>query len=412
MRAPVLLTTVLALCATTAWAQNAPAAAAATPAPAAPLQLEVALRGYAAGDRVGRTSAGDSAIDRLDGYAWADRTLCAVGSGTSAPASNTPWIGWHFSGAVQGTVSEGGRNAVVFRVEWQRVWENGARVAEGVKGTQSSSLREGERLELDRVNAADGAVGGCGASNVRLEVGVVARPAYRMAVANQARDMLAGAQAAGRGGAGSVAAAPTTGDFAKRFKEYDSALQGFLKQPGSYDAELWLVHRRPDGTETTEQMQKVRFTGSDVAFNFPAVVVTTSKGDLTLDFTGTLRAGVGPDAKSFPSLYARGLNVNPLADAQSRAFFLFNSADGTPIRNAMVDGTNADNAVRIAVTIARRVRGGSPAIDSRGGSYFFMDVPAPTDVVSFEFPSLPNVTPDLLKGHTFSLRIRVTPVAK
>ena len=53
---------------------------------------------------------------------------------------------------------------------------------------------------------------------------------------------------------------------------------------------------------------------------------------------------------------------------------------------------------------------GTPPLDTRGGSYFFMDVPASDDVLSLEFPSLQKATEDLLKGHTFSLRIKIMPV--
>jgi hypothetical protein len=198
-------------------------------------------------------------------------------------------------------------------------------------------------------------------------------------------------------------------------KQLESAkLRSFLQLPGSYDAELWLVHRHPDGTESTELHQTVQFTGADVAFTFPAVVVSTPKGDLTLDFSGTLRAGAGPDAKSFSTFDSFIPSAVPQqgVDGMGRSFFFFNS--DTTSWSAAPGGTAADNAaVHIAVTLARRARGGgTPPIDSRGGSYFFMNVPAPTDVVSFEFPSLPTVGEDVLKGHTFSLRIRVTPKSK
>src|SRR5689334_24445019 len=63
-----------------------------------PLMLEVAARGYLAGGRMG-SLAGDSAVDRLESYVWADQSLCAMGAGDQPP-STTPWIGWHFTGTV------------------------------------------------------------------------------------------------------------------------------------------------------------------------------------------------------------------------------------------------------------------------------------------------------------------------
>ena len=442
MRSLSLVTAALALCATSVWAQTTQNVPAATAAPAS-LQLEVALRGYGADDRA-RSLAGDSAVEKIDSYVWADRTLCGLGAGNNAPAA-TPWVGWHFVGTVHGIVNEGGRSAVVFRVEWQRVWENGAHVAEGAKGVSDSSLREGERLELDRV--IGGGSSACQTTQVRLEVGAVTRPAYRVGVSGGSgiaraggRGAAAGGVASGTGsgvgggagsgtgsGAGSGVAGGTTGSTTGRNAEearafYADALKRlqeskfqFATTPGSYDAELWLVHRHSDGTESTELHQTIQFTGTDVAFTFPAVVVSTSKGDLTLDFSGTLRAGAGPDAKSlFPSFRSATPPTEVLngVDGRGRSFFFFNS-DADQF-TTVSGGAAADNAaIRIAVTIARRVRGGgTPPIDTRGGSYFFMNVPAPTDVVSFEFPSLPSVGEDPLKGHTFSLRIRVTPKAK
>lgn len=404
MRPLSLLALAVTLGATSAWAQNTQPAPSALPTlTAAPLQLEIAVRGYGADDRA-RSLAGDSAVDKIESYVWADQSLCSLGSANAAPAA-TPWVGWHFVGTVQGVVSENGRRSILFRVDWQRMWENGARVPSGSttskSGGSTTSLREGERLELDRLTGGPG--GPCGTTNVRLEVGSVVRPTYRVELAGRAREMLAGARAAGADTR--VLPNAAYADAVKQFK-----LRGSLA-PSSYDAELWLVHRHPDGTETTESQQTVRFSGTDLAFTFPAVVVKSSKGDLTLDFNGTLRAGIGPEAGAFPSWLVRSYAGS---DATPRSFYFFNSGDAYATGFAGRGTAGGDNAVRIAVTIARRVRGGgtTPPLDTRGGSYFFMNVPAPADVVSFEFPSLPNAGDDPLKGHTFSLRIRVTPVAK
>ena len=420
MRSFSFFAAVLALGATTAFAQSAPAAVTAVPVP---LQLEVAVRGYAADDRA-RSMAGDSAADKIESYVWADRSLCGMGAGSTPPAA-TPWVGWHFVGTVQGVSQDAGRASVTFRVEWQRMWENGAKVADGSKGVSSTSLREGERLELDRVT---GGGEGCSVTQARLEVGAVARPTYRLAVGNMLNTMRTG-RAGGRGAApapqattgtatGSKVIAPKVETFNKEdlmkvFQE--KTFKRSFHMPGTYDAELWLVHRYPDGKETTE-LKKVQFTGADLAFTFPAVVVTTAKGDLSLDFSGTLRAGVGPEAATVSSFFrtnlaTRGFTTN--ASATDLTGIAWRPKPQTGVAPSPA-AAGADNAVRIAVTIARRARANfTPPLDLRGGSYFFMNVPAPDDVISFEFPSLPQPgTEDLLKGHTFSLRIRVTPVAK
>jgi len=387
-----------------------------------PLQLEVAVRGYAADDRA-RSMAGDSAVDKIESYVWADRSLCGMGAGSTPPAA-TPWVGWHFVGTVQGVSQDAGRASVTFRVEWQRMWENGAKVPDGSKGVSSTSLREGERLELDRVT---GGGEGCSVTQARLEVGAVARPTYRLAVGNMLNNVRT-ARAGGRGAATAPQATTGTATGTKviaprieAFKNQELMTQlqektfkrGFLL-PGTYDAELWLVHRYPDGKETTE-LKKVQFTGADLAFTFPAVVVTTPKGDLSLDFSGTLRAGVGPDAASFSSFSRTNLDSHTFTFNKSATDLTGIAWRPNPQTASapMQAAAGADNAVRIAVAIVRRARASfTPPLDLRGGSYFFMNVPAPDDVISFEFPSLPQGTEDLLKGHTFSLRIRVTPVAK
>jgi hypothetical protein len=61
------------------------------------------------------------------------------------------------------------------------------------------------------------------------------------------------------------------------------------------------------------------------------------------------------------------------------------------------------------LTLARRARAtGNPFIDTTGSSSMILDVPKPEDVLSFEFPALQKATEDLLKGHVFSLRVRIT----
>jgi hypothetical protein len=41
-----------------------------------------------------------------------------------------------------------------------------------------------------------------------------------------------------------------------------------------------------------------------------------------------------------------------------------------------------------------------------------MDIPAADDVLSFEFPALQRSAENLLKGHQFSLRLRMTQPAQ
>ena len=111
-----------------------------------PLMFEVAARGYLVGGRTG-AMAGDSAADRLDSYVWADQTLCGMGAGDQ-PSGATPWVSWHFTGTY---VLAGIPGEMTVRIDWKRVWENGAKVQNSAGGSQTIKLRNGERVELDRV---------------------------------------------------------------------------------------------------------------------------------------------------------------------------------------------------------------------------------------------------------------------
>lgn len=415
MRSVAVFTTALALVASTALAQTKTVTRnELTKTMTTPMSLEIAVRGYAA-DGTARSMAGDSTAEKMDGYVWADKSLCVMGSGNAAPAT-TPWVGWHFTATLQNGPKELTKDAasafsvvyggaVSFRIEWQRAWDNGAKVAEGPKGVSTSSLRDGERLELDRVTVTPTA--GCSTSQARLEVGAVARSAYRLGFFKNSPEW-----AAAGGDFGSNTWVVKRGDVATSYqvlsdklKRFDAKEWGHLA-PGSYDAELWLVHRKPDGTETT-QRQTLRFTGTDQTFTFPAVSVATSKGDISLDISGSVRAVVGPNPDGYAWSFF-GSN-----------YYSWTTKDGQTNRLVKPGGTvasanaAADNAIRLAVSISRRAHAAStPPLDTRGASFFFMDVPDAADVVSFQFPALQKATEDLLKGHTFSLRIRVTPVAK
>jgi hypothetical protein len=256
-------------------------------------------------------------------------------------------------------------------------------------------------------------------TQVRLEAGVVGSSAYERNLGYYFQRGGTGAgQGAGTGaGAGSglsgwmsgtgvgdanwvlLPKMKTTDAWYKDFVDVarkNATNKGFpgLTTIGSYDAELWLVHRRPDGTETTQQ-QSVRFSHADQTFTFPAVVVPTSKGDVSLDISGSVRAATPADAFERSSYFQFGGDTSVLR--WTRAYGAV---------------TTKDTPLGVALTMTRRGRAaGTPALDTRGGSYFYVDMPPATEVLSFEFPALPAAE-TLLKGHTFSLRIRVKPVEK
>ena len=62
------------------------------------------------------------------------------------------------------------------------------------------------------------------------------------------------------------------------------------------------------------------------------------------------------------------------------------------------------------LSIARHARRTTPFVDTRGATDMSLEMPKPGDVLSFELPPLQKATEDLLKGHTFSIRVRITEV--
>lgn len=373
------------------------------PSAGAPLTVEVAVRGYLANGRAG-SLAGDSGVDRLEGYVWANQTLCGLGAGDDAP-STTPWVGWQFTGSV---VSDS-PGQMVLQIDWQRVWDKGARIQNGPKGSERLTLRGGERVELDRIVPAT--TGACGTVEAKLEVLVAPRPAYLFLSGRGVAGGVSGgvpSASRGRGAAGGVAAGrgagATTGARGGVASGVGSgAGQGgrgslpytLFSMRGAYDAEIWLVHRKPDGTEAVQQ-QTVRFSSAAREFAFPPIQIAGADGALTLDITGSLRS------------------ITLLAGSRGVGLFTGGRASGSrPAAGAQASTAaklTASQTPMFAVSIARRVRRATPFLDTRGATDMSIEIPKPTDVFSFELPPLQKATEDLLKGHTFSIRLRMTQV--
>jgi hypothetical protein len=409
----------------------------------APLVLEVGMRQYRADNQTGGSAGNSAASGQFESYVWTTTDLCGMSASSSEPTTR-PGVGWHVTGEIVTPASAGAEQLTV-NVKWQRVWDKGARVQNVASGSRSITLRSGERIELDRVLPAGASP--CGATDARLEASVTAQPAYRLSVnrfqfptarggrgyspgttsVTGSTDVTAasagaaaggGGRGAGRGagrgvGAGTgngTGAATTTVDPAtgaatvtgggrggRGAAANDTSLNAadraalIAKARGNlrmmvvptYDAELWLVHRTPDGKEIVQQ-QTVRFGGfgpPNGTFTFPPIQVQTSKGVIGIDISGRLQSSVGSEP-----------------------------GDGSVISQTTAEPAAAPH---ISVKIDRRAHlSGPPLLDITGGSSMVIDVPSPSDVLSFEFPALQKSAEDLLKGHQFSLRVRVTPSSR
>jgi hypothetical protein len=171
--------------------------------------------------------------------------------------------------------------------------------------------------------------------------------------------------------------------------------RGYLRTLAQYTSELWLVHKQPNGEEHVQQLS-IRFGPAGSDYSFPPVQVNTSKGVVTVDITGRLE-----------------MNPRP-GEADSSARALYSQLLTRQRTNATGAATSATPAVpetsKVQLSISRRARSAASALDVSGGSSMAIDLPKPEEVLSFEFPALPKATEDLLAGHKFSIRLRVTPV--
>jgi len=126
---------------------------------------------------------------------------------------------------------------------------------------------------------------------------------------------------------------------------------------GNYDAELWLVHTPPGGTEETQHLT-VHFGSDGEAAAFPLVTVSTPSGPATVDVAVSLRV---------------------MADEKG--------------------------ATVLRVIIVRRVDAGASA--STGATTKVIPVPVASDTVSFELPDARGAQVNALDDHRFSVRLKI-----
>ena len=199
----------------------------------------------------------------------------------------------------------------------------------------------------------------------------------------------AGGRGAGRGAAfGTSFERTRQGDFITR-------PSGFFSGGPQYTAELWLVHKQPGGEERVQQLS-TQFGPAGAEFSFPPVSVTTSRGVVTVDINGRLQLNRRPGAED--SAGTRSLYGELAMRAQQST-----TISGKP-------GADSTETSKVQVSLSRRARSSAAALDTSGASSMAIDLPKAEEVLSFEFPPLQKSTEDLLAGHKFSLRLRLTPV--
>jgi hypothetical protein len=339
---------------------------------------------YWADGRPGTGIAGNSGAGAFESFTWTDAG-CGLGSADREPA-NLPAVGWHFSAHVLQRVGD----AVTVRIEWQRVWDRGMRAADAKTGVLDTTMRVGDRLDLDRAEIASSK---CGATGVRLEAAILQKPLAldaRGVPVRSGGDRGGRGGGGGRGGAGGPGAGATgVGAAASGRGNASMPTQDRQGQQQVFGVELWLVHTLQDGTITTGTMsttsnitardksdllrnfvqnfgtpdvgsyQRVSVPASGTGFVFPAVPIATSRGTVSVIMTGTLSA-------------------------------------------RLVNGVPAT----LMVTVNRQVTGAEPPATGNGSSSTKeIPWPRPDEVISFEFPP----TTGLLAGHQFALTLRLAP---
>ncbi len=131
-------------------------------------------------------------------------------------------------------------------VTWSRMWERGRLVANGSGGTSELTLQRADRIALDTITRVSDPAN-CAATMKSLELQVGATMFNAPAPAG------------------------------------DSPLDGIV------DAELWMVHQAPNGTETVEH-QIVRLMNGVIGFTFKGGPVETTDGAVAIELSGQLKA--------------------------------------------------------------------------------------------------------------------------
>ena len=145
------------------------------------------------------------------------------------------------------TVTERSRTTtqVSVGVTWLRLWERGRAVATGSGGTNELTLQRGDRIGLDQITRPSQSTCAATVKGLELRVGAT----MPMLVSTDPEAVI----------------------------------------DGAVDAELWMVHKAPNGTETVEH-QVVRLIAGTIGFTFRGRAVDTTDGPMIIEVSGKLKA--------------------------------------------------------------------------------------------------------------------------
>lgn len=151
----------------------------------------------------------------------------------------TAGSGWRISGEILESSAE----QLTARIDWQRLWERGQRLADGPRGSTRLTLRRNDRVPLDYIAAA-GATKQCDRVGLGLDI-----TAERHAVFNTTRSV-------------------TDAEF---------------------DAELWLLRNR-DGQQPAVLYQRVRTRSGGAGFVFRPARDAADQSPYAVEITGRIQS--------------------------------------------------------------------------------------------------------------------------
>src|ERR1051326_723764 len=158
-------------------------------------------------------------------YPYSGRTLCASSSATT-DLPNDAGYGWRVQ-----IVPLRNADGLVLQVDWQRLWDRGAKITNGQHGTAQVTLHTGNRIPFDYLSAGERAI----SANMAIEMKHVT-----------------GCDAIGMGLEISLPA---------------------IESPALVEANLWLVRTLANGREPSEHQTIRARPGTSVDFYFDDVKV-------------------------------------------------------------------------------------------------------------------------------------------
>ena len=319
-------------------------------------------------------------------HLFSRKTLCAPAASTAAEPTDAAF-GWRVASQIVARSA----TEVVVSLDWRRVWDAGKRVNNGPGGTVQLTLHPGDRIPLDHIANASPSPE-CRAVGLGLEVKLarVAPPAP----------------------------APSP-----------SALPLGVKAGGArpVDAELWLTHTSPVGTEQVSH-QVVRLPEAGGRFSFTHTSLATTRGEYNVELAGTIDRFRSPTGGEFLVLsmnrHVSGANlpttgvtattgtIVPMPATDEVLAFELSGARRARIGGGGGRGSGGTEVARASGGAAAGAvrqgpsQGGGPRGAGGGGAAAAPRSAAATPATGSNLAQIAA----MLEGHQFSLKMRMTPV--